>query len=108
MILRLVKQSGTPVDEAKALEFQEEWNKVCDKVFEEFGKNSEDTVKALEQHETELKKRFEDAIVKKIEFPKTKKAWKELLDTHGAVMMCTNVESGDMFGVIPDMDTFGA
>lgn len=104
MKLRLAKQSGTPVDELAARQFQKDFQTGFDEIIEEHGKTSQETKDALDALDLKLQKKYADALVKSIEFPKSKKAWMRLLDEHGSVMMCTNIESGELYGIIPDME----
>ena len=105
----MIRASGNPVSveqrDAKEAEFKE----VYDGLIRDLGKFGPEIQAALEDLDRHLEKKYNDLTVKKVQLPKTKKAWIELMNEYGNIMITTCVEgnefasSGDLLLVINDI-----
>lgn len=95
MKVKIIRASGNPVDPEKAAAYDEDWRKGFDAICEEHGKYGEATHKALDALEERLKSEYNDLTVLETIMPKTKKGWKELLESYGNVMVTSCIEDGE-------------
>ena len=99
-MVTIIKQSGSPVDESEAKKFLEEWRVGFDKLFEAGGDMPTVTEEA-QKFEEKLLKKYK--IERKVDHPKSLKAWKELLDNHkSGIMGDLHAKTGDLMFIILD------
>lgn len=109
MKVKIIRASGNPVRQEKADEYRDAWQKGFDSIVEEKGKFGPETSEALDALDRKLSEEYKDLTVETVELPKTGKAWKQLLNEYGAVMVATSMEdgehskSGDLLLVVNDM-----
>ena len=100
-MVTIIKQSGNPVDEGDAKKFLDEWKACFDRLFEAGGDMPTVTEQARE-YEAELMKKYK--IEKTVELPKSRKAWKHLLDQHhSGIMVDVHHKTGELMFVILDL-----
>jgi len=100
-MVTIIKQSGNPVNLEDAKAYQKEWKEGFDKLFDVDGDMAIVSEKAR-KYEEELAEKY--GTQTSIEFPKSMKAWKRLLDTHkGAIMVDQDYKTGELMFVILDL-----
>ncbi len=105
----MFRTSGTPVDPVKAQAYQDEFRDGFDALREELGQFGPEFDKQLNAMEAKLLSKYNDQTVMDIDFPKTKKAWRDIVTNYGNITITTCAESnhlakeGDILFVIDDM-----
>ena len=92
MKIRTARASGNPVDPEVAEKFMQERRDGYDKLFDEHGKHGPAISKALDEFDKELEVKYNDLTVIKMELPKSRKAWKEIIDKYGAIVVTGNAQ----------------
>ena len=99
-MVTIIKQSGNPVDESEAKKFLDEWKEGFDKLFDAKGDMAVISEKA-KAFEKELLKKYK--IEKKVDLPKSMKAWKQLLEDHKrGILVDQHAKTGDLMFIILD------
>ena len=99
-MVTIIKQSCNPVDESEAKKFLDEWKEGFDKLFDAKGDMAVISEKA-KAFEKELLKKYK--IEKKVDLPKSMKAWKQLLEDHkSGIMVDQHAKTGDLMFIILD------
>ena len=100
-MVTIIKQSGNPVDEGDAKKFLDEWKEGFDRLFAAEGDMAIVTEKAKE-FEEELGKKY--GTIETVELPKSKKAWRALLEkANGPIMIDQRTDSEELVFVILDL-----
>jgi len=100
MKVMIARQSGLPVDEGKAAEFQSDWHKGFDELKRKHGTNMVELEKELSVLEDELSDKYERVSL--IDMPVSGKAWKKLIDEYSGVLVSTHKDTGKVLLVIMD------
>lgn len=110
MKIKLIRASGNPVDPAQAEAYKVEWGNGFDDLCEKHGKFGPEINKALDEFEIELRDKYNDLTVIDIPFPKSKRAWIDVLSNYGNIMVTSCIEdsrhlrSGELLFVINDQE----
>lgn len=100
MKVMIARQSGLPVDEAKAEQYRAEWQKEFDLLKEKHGADMLALQEELVLLERELEKDYE--TVSTVELPKTGKAWKAFVEKYGSVLLSTHRDTEKVILIIMD------
>ena len=103
MKVKVIRTSGNPVSTEEAANYQEEWRKEFDKIWNDDTKPAEERSKLIDELEVRLKEKYDDLTVVTWDLPNSGKKWTEVLSEYGNVLVTTNAATGELLLVVHDM-----
>jgi hypothetical protein len=101
MRVKMVRQSGAPVELDKLEKFDKEFKEAYDKIVDKHGNDMEKVHQELEGLDAILANKYDPIF--EITLPTSGKKWKEMIDTYGQIMVTTNLENGQPILVVLDL-----
>ena len=102
MKVQIIRQSMTPIEFEIHAQMMDEYQLNYDKLTEQSAGDMQKLHESLDNMIKDLTKRYEEHLSKEVDMPKTKKAWTELLDTYGAIIVGTHVDTGKLMLIVMD------
>lgn len=101
--IKIFRMSGLPVKEDQLDAYREEWKSGFDKYEKKHGKDMLSLQEDLAKLENELNDKYK--TIEEIDFIKTKKAWSDLMDEYGNIMVSRHRDTGEILYIIIDEET---